>query len=59
MIEKLFERIELPFPNSKIEIFTDGNDDYAYLLPEYYAKTCMNYAVDKDQREGNSGCKGE
>jgi len=25
MIEKLFDRTELPFPDNKIEIFTDGN----------------------------------
>jgi hypothetical protein len=43
MIEKLYQRTELPFPDNKIEIFTDGNDDYEYVLPEYYAKTCINY----------------
>lgn len=35
--------MELPFPDSKIDFFTDGNDDYTYVLPKYYAKTCMNY----------------
>ena len=39
----LFDRAELPFPDSKIEIFTDGNDDYTYILPDYYAETCINY----------------
>jgi len=43
MIEKLYERTELPFPDNKIEIFTDGNDDYEYILPEFYAETRMNY----------------
>jgi hypothetical protein len=43
MMEKLFWRIELPFPNNKINIFSDGNDDYEYTLPEYYADTCIDY----------------
>lgn len=43
MIEKLFWRIKLPFPNNKIQIFSDGNDDYEYILPEYYADTCIDY----------------
>ena len=43
MIEKVFNRVEIPFPNNKIEIFSDGNDDYTYVLPEYYAHTCINY----------------
>ena len=25
MLEKVYERVELPFPDNKIEIFTDGN----------------------------------
>ncbi|MDY6966887.1 MAG: hypothetical protein SVM80_13145 [Halobacteriota archaeon] len=43
MIEKLFDRTELPFPDNKIEIFTDGNDDYTHVLPDYYVGTCVNY----------------
>ena len=43
MIEKLFSRTELPFPNNKIQIFSDGNDDYVFTLPEYYADTCIDY----------------
>ena len=61
IIEKVFERAELPFPDSKIEIFTDGNDDYTYILPDYYADTCIDYGqlikirekgrvVDKEKR---------
>jgi hypothetical protein len=61
MVEKLFERTELPFPDKKIEIFTDGNDDYIYVLPDYYTDTCINYGqlvkirekgrvVDKEKR---------
>ena len=43
MIEKLFWRIKLPFPDNKIQIFSDGNDDYEYILPKYYADTCIDY----------------
>ncbi|MDY6965875.1 MAG: hypothetical protein SVM80_07900, partial [Halobacteriota archaeon] len=43
MIKMLFERTELPFPDNKIEIFTDGNDDYTHILPDYYDETCINY----------------
>lgn len=43
MIGKLFERTELPVPDNKIEIFTDGNDDYTYVLPEHYDDDCINY----------------
>jgi len=44
MIEKLSERTDHPFPHTKIEIFSDGNDDYTYVLPDYYADFCINYA---------------
>ncbi len=61
MIEKLFERTELPFLEDKIEIFTDGNTDYIYVLSDYYAETCIDYGqlikikeggkvVDKEKR---------
>jgi len=61
MIEQLFSRTKLPFPNNKMEVFTDGNDDYTYVLPGYYADTCINYGqlikirengrvVDKEKR---------
>ncbi len=43
MIKQLFDRMELPSPDNKIEIFTDGNDDYTYILPKYFASTCVDY----------------
>ncbi len=43
MIEKLFWRVELPFHDDKIQIFSDGNDDYEYILPKFYADTCIDY----------------
>jgi len=61
MIDDLFDRTELPFPENKLEIFTDGNDDYTYIFPEFYPDTCINYGqlikirehgrvVDKEKR---------
>lgn len=43
MICQMYRRTRLPFPESKIEMFTDGNDDYSYVLAKYYAETCINY----------------
>lgn len=60
-MEKMYERVQLPLPDDKIEIFTDGNSDYEQVLSELYAETCMNYGqlvkikengklVDKEKR---------
>ena len=39
-IEKIFNSSE---GKIEIEIFTDGNNDYTHILPDYYANTCINY----------------
>ncbi|MBU0497454.1 MAG: hypothetical protein KKG04_05800 [Candidatus Thermoplasmatota archaeon] len=52
MIEKLFHRVQLPRPGNKIQIFSDGNDDYTYVLPAYYPETCMDYGQLIKIREG-------
>ena len=43
MINTFYRRVELPLPTKKIQIFSDGNDDYTYVLPEYYPNTCIDY----------------
>jgi len=43
LFEKVFGRVQLPFPDDKIKIFSDGNDDYTNTIPEYYAETCVDY----------------
>lgn len=43
MIDRLYRRTELPSPDRKMDIFTDGNDDYTYVLAKYYGDTCINY----------------
>lgn len=52
MIEKLFHRVQLPLPENKIQIFSDGNDDYTYVLLAYYPETCMDYGQLIKIREG-------
>jgi len=53
MIEQMFGRTKLPQPSDKIEVYTDGNDDYKYVLAEYYASTCMDYGQVIKIRENN------
>ena len=43
MMEKMYSRLELPFPSRKIEIFTDGFEEYEKCFAEYYADTCIDY----------------
>lgn len=52
MIEKVFRRTNLPLPNNKIQIFSDGNYDYEHVLPEYYPETCIDYGQLIKIREG-------
>jgi len=43
MMEKMYSRLELPFPRHKIKIFTDGFEEYEKCFAEYYADTCIDY----------------
>jgi hypothetical protein len=52
LFEKVFDRVQLPFPDAKIQIFSDGNDDYTSTIPEYYAETCVDYVQLIKIREG-------
>ena len=52
LFEKVFDRVQLPFPHVKIQIFSDGNDDYTSTIPEYYAETCVDYGQLIKIREG-------
>jgi len=36
----------------KIEIFSDGHDDYTNTIPEYYTETCVDYGQVIKIREG-------
>jgi len=52
LFEKVFERVQLPFPDMKIQIISDGNDDYTSTIPEYYEETCVDYGQVIKIREG-------
>ena len=43
MLNLVYERFDLPFPDTKFEIYTDGNPEYTSLLPKYYAPSCIDY----------------
>ena len=52
LFDKVFDRIQLPYPDKKIEIFSDGHEDYTNTIPEYYAETCVDYGQVIKIREG-------
>jgi len=52
LFEKVFDRIQLPFPDMRIQIFSDGHDDYTNTIPEFYAETCVDYGQVIKIREG-------
>jgi len=43
MMKNVSGRTEQPSPQNRIEVFTDGNDDYTYVLPDYYTGSCIDY----------------
>ncbi len=43
MFGRFSDRVERPSPDRKLDIYTDGNDDYTYVLPEFYDGACINY----------------
>ena len=43
MIKDMFYRMELPFPDNKIEIYSDSNDEYTSTLKDFYCETCITY----------------
>lgn len=43
MFNKFEDYVQQPAYYHKLEIFSDGNDDYTSILPEYYNKDCLSY----------------
>ena len=43
MMNQLYERITLPYPDEKLVIYSDGNDQYEKALNDLYAPPCVNY----------------
>jgi len=52
LFENVFDRVQLPSPDNKIQILSDGNDDYKTTIPKYYAETCVDYGQVIKIREG-------
>ena len=38
-----FRRRVMPFQKERIEVFTDGNDDYTYVLKSFFPEDNINY----------------
>lgn len=43
MFNKFEEYVQQPTYYNKLEMYSDGNDDYRTVLPEYYHKDCLCY----------------
>lgn len=43
MFEEFVLRVEPPTFTDRLEIFSDGNDDYTFVLPEFFRKDCIDY----------------
>jgi len=43
MMDQLYERIALPYPDEKLVIYSDGNNQYEEALNDLYASPCVNY----------------
>lgn len=44
MIRELAVRIQKPTIQTRLEVYTDGNDDYVFTLPEYFRTDSINYS---------------
>jgi len=52
MFNKLEDLVKQPDYKHKLEIFSDGNDDYTTVLPEYYNKDCLCYGQKVKSKNG-------
>jgi hypothetical protein len=43
MINKMSDRVQQPSSEHKLQVFTDGNDDYTYILPECFGNNKIEY----------------
>lgn len=43
MFNKFKDYVKKPNYKHKLVIYTDGNEDYSSVLPEYYHETCLDY----------------
>jgi hypothetical protein len=43
MLAKLSKRVAMPSASNKLTVYSDGNDDYTYVLPKFYPVGFINY----------------
>ncbi len=43
MLAQVAKRVELPTFSYRLKIFSDGNDDYTYVLPEFFRADTIDY----------------
>jgi hypothetical protein len=43
MLSDFSVKVVVPQEKEKLEVFTDGNDDYVYALPDYFGVESVNY----------------
>ena len=52
MFNKFEDYVQQPDYKHKIVIYSDGNDDYKTVLPEYYHKDCLCYGQKIKSKNG-------
>jgi hypothetical protein len=52
MFNKFEDYVKQPDYKHKLEIFSDGNNDYKTVLPEYYNKDCLCYGQKVKSKNG-------
>lgn len=52
MFNKFEDYVQQPTYKNKLQIFSDGNNDYAAVLPEYYNKDCLCYGQKIKHKDG-------
>ena len=58
MLSDFSTKVAAPQEGEKLEVFTDGNDDYVYALPDYFGVENVNYGQlvkIRDERAGLFG----
>lgn len=43
LLSRVARRIKAPSQRERIQFFTDGNDDYTYVLPEFFGLDSIDY----------------
>lgn len=52
MFNKFEDYVQQPTYKHKLKIYSDGNDDYIPVLPEYYNRDCLCYGQKIKSKDG-------